>query len=465
MSRWLTVVLVVVLLAGCLFGYDQGVIAGALAGIQSTFALSLLMVQVVTSWVTLGALAGSLLAGELGDRLGRKRTLLVASACFVLGAVLEAAAPDTVILVIGRLVVGIGVGVAAVAAPLYAAEMAPSSLRGRFVSTYQLAIAAGIFLAYLVNARLSESASWRVMLIIAALPGLALLGVSLFAPESPRWLLMKGRRRAATLVLQRLQPGVAVEPAIEAMQKALSAETRPAAWLELFDREWRRPLLVGLGLAVLQQVTGINAVIYYAGQIFAAAGVSTEAARVTMTTWAIGGVNVAATLIAVAFIDRIGRRRLLLAGLIGMAASLATVAVAFHFIPTPTPGQGAAMASALTAAGSAPHVAGWVMVVALVVFIASFAFSLGPVAWTVINEIFPAHIRSRGVALATAVNWAAAWLLSQFFLSMVATIGSSASFLVLALTCVAGWIWVYRRLPETKGITLEEVGALWKDHP
>ena len=460
MSRWLSVVLVVVLLAGCLFGYDQGVIAGALAGIQSTFALSLLMVQVVTSWVTLGALAGSLLAGELGDRLGRKRTLLVASACFALGAVLEAAAPDAVVLVLGRLVVGVGVGVAAVAAPLYAAEMAPSSLRGRFVSTYQLAIAAGIFLAYLINARLSANASWRTMLSIAAVPGFALLVVSLVAPESPRWLLMKGRRRAATTALQRLTPGVDVEPAIEAMIKALRVDTHPAGWSELFDRAWRRPLLVGLGLAVLQQVTGINAVIYYAGQIFAAAGISTESARVTMTTWAIGGVNVVATLIAVAFIDRIGRRRLLLAGLIGMGASLATVAVAFHFIPTPTPDHAAAVAT-----GSATQPAGLVMVVALVVFIASFACSLGPVAWTVINEIFPAHIRSRGVALATAVNWGAAWLLSQFFLSMVATIGSAASFLVLSLICGVGWIWVYRRLPETKGIALEEIEALWKAHP
>ena len=197
LTRWLAVVLAVVIFAGGLFGYDQGVISGALPGIKSTFSLSLLMVQVVTSWVTLGALAGSLAGGVLSDRLGRKRTLLLAGALFTLGAAVQWSTPDAAILVVGRLIVGIGVGVAAVAAPLYAAELAPASLRGRFISSYQLAITIGIFLAYLVNAQLSASENWRVMLGAAAVPGLALFLIALVAPESPRWLMMMIRRAEA----------------------------------------------------------------------------------------------------------------------------------------------------------------------------------------------------------------------------------------------------------------------------
>jgi MFS family permease len=209
--------------------------------------------------------------------------------------------------------------------------------------------------------------------------------------------------------------------------------------------------MIALGLAVFQQITGINAIIYYANQIFAAAGFSTEVSRATVTLWAIGGVNVLSTFIAIAFIDKVGRRLLLLVGLIGMGVSLAVVGVAFLFI-APTPGA---------LAGSGPTPAGIVTVVALVVFIASFAFSLGPVVWTVINEIFPAQIRGRGVALATAVNWGSAFVVSQFFLSLVAVLGSAVTFWLLALFCALGWIWIYLRVPETRGLTLEKIQDMW----
>src|SRR5271163_3309007 len=211
MTRWLVVVLAVVLVAGGLFGYDQGVISGALPGIKAAFSLSLLMVQVVTSWVTLGALAGSLAGGALSDGIGRKRTLLLAGALFTFGAVMQWSAPDAAILVVGRFIVGVGVGVAAVAAPLYAAELAPANLRGRFISSYQLAITLGIFLAYLVNARLvtaeqAASAPWRTMLGAAVVPGLALFVIALVAPESPRWLMMRNRRAEAEAVSRKVEP-------------------------------------------------------------------------------------------------------------------------------------------------------------------------------------------------------------------------------------------------------------------
>jgi MFS transporter, SP family, galactose:H+ symporter len=450
MTRWLVVVLGVVVFAGGLFGYDQGVISGALPGIKSTFSLSLFMVQVVTSWVTLGALVGSLIAGALGDGFGRKRTLLFAGGLFVLGAIAQWLAPGAAVLVAGRFVVGTAVGVAAVAAPLYAAELAPARFRGRFISSYQLAITIGIFLAYLVNGALSAEGNWRLMLGAAAIPGLALFLIALLAPESPRWLMMKHRRTEAAAVVHQVQPEIDSAPQLDEIDAALLQDKQAAPWGEIFYREWRRPLVVALGLAIFQQITGINAIIYYANQIFASAGFATEEARATVTTWAIGGVNVAATLIAIAFIDRVGRRLLLLAGLIGMGVSLAVVGIAFRYIAP----EGAATSSG-------PTTAGIVTVVALVVFITSFAFSLGPVVWTVINEVFPARVRGRGVALATAVNWGSAYLVSQFFLSLVDAIGSSLTFFMFAFFCAAGWIWVYRIVPETKLQSLEEIQQMW----
>ena len=452
LTLWLAVVLVVVLFSGGLFGYDQGVISGALTGIKSTFALSPLIVEVVTSWVTLGALLGALAGGELADGIGRKRTVLIAGALFTLGAAVQAFAPDTAVLVTGRLVIGAGVGVAAVAAPLYAAELAPASWRGRFVSAYQLAITIGIFLAYLVDGWLSSSADWRSMLGAAAIPGVLLFAVALVAPESPRWLMKMKRRDEAAAQLRKIAPAHDIDVELDSIAAALSVESRRASWGEVFHAEWRRPLMVGLGLAIFQQITGINAIIYYADQIFGAAGFATEASRTTVTTWAIGGVNVLATLIAIAFIDRLGRRKLLLAGLIGMAASLIVVGGAFQFIKVGAP----------SAASAGPSVAGVVTLFGLVAFIISFAFSLGPVVWTVINEIFPGRIRGRAVAICTAVNWGSAFLVSQFFLSLVNAIGSSATFLLFAAFSVVGWVWVYVYVPETKGQSLEQIQGIWK---
>ena len=454
MTWWLCVVLAVVIVAGGLFGYDQGVISAALPGIKAEFSLSVLMVQVVTSWVTLGALVGSLAGGALSDWVGRKRTMLLAGALFTFGAFVQWSAPDAAILVVGRFIVGVGVGVAAVAAPLYAAELAPAHLRGRFISSYQLAITIGIFLAYLVNAQLvagdpSAGGGWRLMLGAAAAPGLALLVVALVTPESPRWLMMVNRRTEAEAIARKVEPAASVDAHLDAIETALRKDKDAAPWGEIFHREWRRPLMVAVGLAVFQQITGINAIIYYATQIFESAGFSTEASRAAVTTWAIGGVNVLATLIAIAFIDQVGRRILLLAGLIGMGASLIVVGVAFRFISSE--GQAAA----------GPTVAGIVTVVALVVFITSFAFSLGPVTWTVINEVFPARVRGRGVALATAINWGSAYVVSQFFLSLVQTIGSSGTFWLFALFCIVGWVWVYRVVPETKQQSLEQIQQSW----
>jgi sugar porter (SP) family MFS transporter len=451
-TPWLVVVLVVVLFSGGLFGYDQGVISGAIHGMTKSLSLSRLIVEVVTSWVTLGALFGALAAGELADRIGRKPTVLIAGAMFTLGSLIQAFAPDMIILVTGRLIVGGGVGVAAVAAPLYAAELAPTNLRGRFVSSYQLAITIGIFLAYLVDGWLSKTDSWRWMLGASAVPGLLLFTAALIAPESPRWLMKMGRRKDAGAQLTKIRPGVDFGPRLNAIETSLKTDGDKASWGEAFHRQWRRPLLIGVGLAVFQQITGINAVIYYADQIFAAAGFSTLAAQTTVTTWAIGGVNVLSTFIAIAFIDGLGRRKLLLAGLIGMCLSLVVVGGAFHVVES----------MKATAQSGGPSTAGLVTLAGLVCFIISFAFSMGPVVWTVINEIFPGRIRGRAVAIATAVNWGSAFLVSEFFLSMVHGIGADLTFGVFAAFCVIAWIWIFFAVPETKGLSLEQIQEMWK---
>lgn len=455
-TGWLIVILVVVLLSGGLFGYDQGVISGALSGIRARFLLSPLILEVVTSGVTLGALFGALAAGELADRIGRKSAVLIAAALFIIGALTQSLAPDTIVLVSGRLIIGAGVGVAAVAAPLYAAELAPAAVRGSFISVYQLAITIGIFVAYLVDGQLThddKSDTWRLMLGAAVVPGALLLAVAAFAPHSPRWLMMKGRREAATKELLKILPGSDTATPLDAIATALREENGKASWGEVFDPKWRRPLLIAVGLAIFQQITGINAIIYYADQIFASAGFHSQSSQTTVITWAIGGTNVLATLIAVAFIDRVGRRRLLLVGLAGMAISLITVGVAFRFI-----GAGSTAAPQETG----PSVGGIVTLCALVGFIVCFAFSMGPVVWTVINEVFPAHVRGRAVAVATAVNWGSAFLVSQFFLTTMDAIGSAMTFWLFAVFCVVAWAWIYVRLPETKGKSLEQIQLLWE---
>ncbi|MEQ1943722.1 sugar porter family MFS transporter [Mesorhizobium sp. VNQ89] len=448
----LLVVLAVVVVAGLLFGYDQGVISGALDGIKQQFMLSAILVEVVTSWVTLGALVGSLAGGWLADHYGRRRAVLIAGALFVVGALLQATAPDVPLLVFGRLVVGFGVGVAAVAAPLYGSELAPAAHRGRFVAAYQLAITIGIFLAYLVNAGLAADGDWRWMLGISLVPGVLLVLVGALGVESPRWLVKMGRRDEARAVLGKVWPEEDNAARLKAIEHTLDEEAGKASWREVFDPAWRKPLMIALGLAIFQQITGINAIIYYANQIFAAAGFSTAAQQTTATTWAVGGVNVAATFIAIAFIDKLGRRPLLLAGLIGMGLALLVVGFAFLSID----GQ---------LAGNGPRTAGIVTLVALVVFIVSFAFSLGPVVWTVINEIFPGKVRGRAVAVATAVNWGSAFLVSQFFLTLIDAIGKSTTFWLFAFFCAAGWIWVYRTVPETRGRTLEDIERSWTGQP
>ena len=456
MTKRLYLVGAVILTAGILFGYDQGVISGALRGIEKDFDLGTTMVEVITSFVTLGALVGALVAGVLADRIGRKPTVLIAGVLFIVGAIIEAAAPGSAVLVVGRLTVGVAVGIASVAAPLYAAEMAPSRLRGTFVSTYQFGITFGIFVAYLVDEWLQSGSQWRLMLGLSAVAGVLLVVLLLPLRDTPRWYLKAGRPDDAAAELARIHPGDSDER-FRDLQESLADEPMEVSWGEVFSPRWRTPLVIGIGLAVFQQITGINAIIYYADKIFAAAGFSSPADQTAATTWAIGAVNVLATLIAIAFVDRLGRKPLLITGLIGMALSLTVVGVSFLFI------DGKIEIGASTAANH-PRLAGdagILTLVALVVYIASFAFSMGPIVWTMINEIYPRSVRGRAVSVATAANWFSAWIVSQFFLSLVDAIGESGTFFLFAFLCVVCLVWIVKKVPETKGRTLEQIEQMW----
>ncbi len=441
----------VIMLAGLLFGYDQGVISGALDGIQKDFSVGTLLLEVITSWVTLGAMVGALVAGGAADRIGRRLTIVAAAVLFVAGALIEALAPGAYVLVVGRLLVGFGVGVASVAAPLYASEMAPSRVRGRMISLYQLAITMGIFIAYFADYLLVNGDRWRAMLGVSAIPGVLLVLAVLPLPDSPRWYVKMGRHERARDTLHKVEPGVDIGRELEAIEE-LDAEEAAGTWREVFAARWRRPLVIGVLLAVLQQLTGINAVIYYADKIFAAAGFASPAGQSLATLLAIGAVNVVATFIAVAYVDHFGRKPLLLVGSVGMGVSLVVVGTMFEVMGRPS-----------APSGSGTTTAGIVTLIALVVFIASFAFSLGPVVWTIINEIYPSHIRGKGVAVATAANWLAAWVVSQFFLSLVGLITEAGTFWLFAGFCAVTYVFVRRFVPETKGRTLEQVERLWGD--
>lgn len=448
-SRWLWLVAAVIGVAGILFGYDQGVISGALRGIEDDFHVSTTTTEIITSWVTLGALVGALIAGVMADKIGRRPALLFAGGLFAAGAIVEAVSPGSAILVVGRLIVGFAVGIASVAAPLYAAEMAPSRLRGMFISGYQLGITFGIFLAYLVDEMMNAS-DWRLMLGVSAIVGIALIVTILPLPDTPRWYLKVGRRKEAIDALEKVEPDNDAAATVAELQKDVEGDVQ-ASWSVAFSRRWRTPLKVGIGLAIFQQITGINAIIYYADKIFDAAGFTTVAQQTAATTWAIGGVNVLATLIAVFWVDKLGRKPLLLTGLVGMGVSLTAVGFAFLSL-----GDVTSHGSSQTA-----NAAGTVTLIALVVYIASFAFSLGPVVWTIINEIYPREVRGRMVSIATAVNWFSAWLVSQFFLTLTKELGEPGTFWLFAFFCLVAFLWIWRRVPETKDRTLEEIESMW----
>src|SRR5580704_8380953 len=420
-------------LAGLLFGFDTGVISGAILFIKGAFGLTPFAEEVLVSAALVGAVCGSTLSGRFTDVLGRKRAILITAAIFAVGSILCAVAGNIPILIVGRLAVGVAIGVASYTAPLYISEMAPPNLRGALVTLNQLAITSGILLAYVVDAIFAPTDGWRLMFACGAIPAIILgLGIALL-PESPRWLLLHRHKEEAIKVLTRIRGTPYVMPEVNEILE--HAEPGHGKLADLFSPIVMPVLFCGIALAVIQQITGINTVIYYAPTIFQAAGFQSAEGSIIATA-GVGLVNVLMTVISIPLLDRVGRRPLLLASLGGMSLSLAALGLGFAV-------GGAALK--------------WIGVLSLAVYIASFAIGLGPVFWLLISEIFPLQIRGQAASVATMANWLSNFLVSLTFLSLLNRLGSVSTFLLYAVLSLAGLWFCFRFVPETKGVPLERI--------
>lgn len=425
-------------LGGLLFGFDTAIINGALVFLKKDFGLSDGQTELAASSILFGAVAGAALAGWLTDRYGRRRLLFGAAALFTASA-LAAAVPRTLAeFVVARFAGGLAIGVASLLVPLYIAEIAPARIRGRLVTLNQLAIVTGILLAYVASYYLAGLGlgAWRWMFAAAAVPSLLFMLTLLLVPESPRWLLGRGRAAEALGTLTRLNgPALAATEAAE-IQAALADEQGAGA--SLGQPRLRRPLRIAVVLAVLQQVTGINTILYYGSLIFTEHSGQSAASAIGANAL-IGGINFAGTIVALFVIDRVGRKPLLLVASGGMALALGALVLALQ----------------LHAPG--PWLLGLIML-----YVACFAVGLGPGVWVVITEIFPNAVRGRAAALATVALWAACTAISFTFLSLVKTAGLAGAFGLYALLSAFTFGFVWRAVPETKGRTLEEIERGWQ---
>ncbi len=436
MRAYVLLVASVAALGGLLFGYDTGVISGAILFITKDFGLATRLQAFTISVVLIGCMAGAVVAGTVADRIGRRPTLLAAGLVFLAGALLSAFTPNEFLLLVGRFVVGIGIGFSSVVAPLYISEVAPASNRGALVSLYQFAITVGILAAYLVDYALASGGEWRWMLGWAVVPSLVLVGGMLAMPESPRYLfkIMLGDKARAEL--ERIYDD-SVESAREEESIQESLRMKSTGFEAFRQPAIRRALCIGISLAVLQQITGINTVIYYGPQIFQMAGIASASTSILAQTL-VGGVNCGMTLIAIFFVDRVGRKPLLYAGLTGMFVGLAALAFSF----------------------AQPHLSGSLAAIALgsmMLYVGCFAFSLGPIVWLLISEIFPLPVRGLGMSLSTLANWIGNFLVSQFFLTMIDRLGSPTTFSIYAFLCIVTIFFVRSMVPETKQELLERI--------
>lgn len=433
-SRFVYVSAAIAALNGLLFGFDTGIISGALLYIKQSFALSSTLQEFVVSGVLAGAVVGAAFGGNLADRIGRRRLILAASAVFFLGALSMAFSPGVLWLIGSRVVVGVAIGVASVVGPLYISETSPPKIRGSLVSLNQLAITSGILAAYLVSLAFAGPGGWRWMLGAGVVPAVILGGGMIFMPESPRWLLKQGREEQARKVLGRTRNESQIDEELEEIKNVEQVEEDGASQLL---KPWIRPALtVGVGLAIFQQITGINTVIYYAPTIFKSTGFGSSAS--ILATVGVGVVNVALTIAAIFLVDRVGRRPLLLTGLIGMALMLGVLGLAFY-LP-----------------GLSGYV-GWIAIASLMLYVAFFAVGLGPVFWLLISEIYPLKVRGSAMGVATVGNWGSNLIVSLTFLTLIDTIGRPFTFWLYAAMTIGAILFTYFLVPETKGRSLENI--------
>lgn len=434
-------------LSGLLFGFDTGVISGALLYINDSFPVlqeSSFLQGLVVSGSLFGAAIGAAAGGWLADTIGRKRLIFVGGILFFVGSAGMAVSPTVNWLIISRFVDGLGIGFASVVAPLYISEIAPPSVRGSLVTLNQIAITGGQLVSYVSNFALARilldaGLTWRVMLGTGVIPAAALIVAVIFLPESPRWLAEQGEEHEARSVLSQIRNGTDIEAEMSEIKRMVEMEEEGLR--ELLE-PWVRPMLiVGVGLAILQQAAGINAVIYYAPVILEATGFSNIASLIG--TVGVGFVNVSLSVVAALFVDRVGRRPLLLIGFTGMFATLSVLGGAYYFVGLST-------------------TIGLLALAMILLFVAFHAVSVGSMYWLMVSEIFPLNIRGTAIGVCTVILWIGNFAVAQFF-PMLFDIGPAFAFWTFAIVTVLGIGFTYYLVPETKGRSLEEIEADLRD--
>jgi sugar porter (SP) family MFS transporter len=430
-------------LGGILWGYDTGVISGAMLFIQKDIPLTPLLQGMVVSGLLVGAMLGAGVCGKLSDAWGRRRLILAASAVFILGTLGASLAQDPWTLIVFRFVIGIGVGIASVVVPLYLTELAPKHIRGGLTSLMQLLVTVGIFIAYLVDYALHDSGNWRWMIGLGVVPA-AILALGIISqPESPRWLVGRGRNQDARNVLRQLRGNEAeAEAEVVEIEEAVESErenTETLSLAHMLSPKLRKVFIIGMLLVFFQNFVGINTIIYYAPTLLTNIGFGDGGA--ILATMGVGALNMLMTLPAMRLIDRSGRKPLLRWGALGMCVAMVVLA-----------------ATNLAGLSFGPLLTGLTLL-GLALYIASFAISWGPVQWVMLPELFPLRIRAAAVSLCCIFNWLFNMIVALAFPSLLKAIGAGANFLIFAVTTLLAYLFVQKMLPETKGRSLEEIEA------
>ncbi|EIA5785274.1 sugar porter family MFS transporter [Staphylococcus pseudintermedius] len=420
-------------LGGLLYGYDMGVISGALLYLKDDIPLNAYTEGLVVSSMLVGAIVGAGLSGPLSEKLGRRRLVFMISIVFIIGALILALAPTMEILVLGRVIIGLAVGGSTAIVPVYLSELAPTDARGSLSSLNQLMITIGILASYLVNYAFAPIEGWRWMLGLAVVPSVILMIGVIFMPESPRWLLEKRGEKAARDVMKLTYPASEIDHEIENMKKI--NQIADNTWTVLKSPWLLSTIIIGSVFALLQQLIGINAIIYYAPKIFATAGFGESTA--ILSTVGIGVVNVLVTIFAISIIDKIDRKKLLVIGNIGMVASLLIMSALIWLIGV--------------------NSAAWIILLCLTIFIIFFGVSWGPVLWVMLPELFPMRARGAATGIAALVLSIGSLLVAQFFPVLTDVLQVQQVFLIFAVIGIIAMIFVIKFLPETRGRSLEQI--------
>ena len=434
MKSYVILISFVAALGGLLFGFDTAVISGTINFIQPYFGLSEAALGWTVSSLLFGCIAGVFLAGKAGDHYGRKKVLMLAALLFFVSAVGSASAQSLYFFLIARVLGGIAVGVASILSPMYIAELAPAKYRGTLVSLNQLTIVIGILVAFFSNYLLVGTGenNWRWMLLVMAAPAVLLFFSLFLVPESPRWLVARNRNDEALKVLEKTSGKELAHYELNEIKQTLRNQ-ETSTFNDLLAPKIKPLLFIGIILAIFQQITGINTIMYYAPKIFANVGQSNDSAL--LQTILIGGTNLLFTLVAMILIDRFGRKKLIIIGSTGMMAMLSGLSTLFFLKET----------------------SGILVLVFILGYIAFFAASLGPALWVVAAELFPNCLRSKGMSIAIVSLWIACTVVTIAFPIMLEKLSGGITFLIFALICLANLLYVIRYVPETKGKTLEEL--------